>query len=129
VRSAPKRERGEEEDLAIISSKAYVPTYKFNSMNEFLTEESPVGIFNILDRYRAEVNSEILINADEDKKRITIEFKRTLLHLKFFKMSEDEEGRLKVKIVRKKGSVQDEFELTKEIMTYLDEIIIDNEDM
>jgi hypothetical protein len=129
VRSAPKRERGEEEDLAIISSKAYVPTYKFNSMNEFLTEESPVGIFNILDRYRAEVNSEILINADEDKKRITIEFKSTLLHLKFFKMSEDEEGRLKVKIVRKKGSVQDEFELTKEIMTYLDEIIIDNEDM
>jgi hypothetical protein len=74
-----------------------------------------------------------------EKKRILItdKSKNLTLHLKFYKAkangtndadSEDEDGRLKVKIVKKAGSLEDQYELVKELMLYLSEIIIDEED-
>lgn len=61
---------------------------------------------------------------------ITDKSKGLTLHVKFFKTSDDEDqdGRLKVKIIKKAGNIADQYELTKELMVYLADAIIDEED-
>jgi hypothetical protein len=107
----PKYNRGaDEEDLQIISAKPFVPAYKFNNFGEFLTEESPNEIFSIIDTYRAEVNQDLVVAKDENKKRIVIEDKTKGLKisLKFFKVSSDEEdSRLKMRFNKKIGDLKD----------------------
>ena len=126
-----KKVRGtaDEEDLNIISSKPFVKTYQFNNFSEFLTEESALSIFNTLDQYRAEVNPELQLVSDENKKRILIEDKSKALKLslKFFKV-EDEDTRLKMRFIKKSGSVEDQYELLKELLPYLDQAIIEDEE-
>lgn len=92
--------------MKIISDKPYVAAYKFNNFGEFLTEEGPAQILEILDSYRAEANPDMILTSQEDKKRILIENKSTglKLSLKFFKVGSEEEGeRLKMRFMKKAG--------------------------
>lgn len=51
------------------------------------------------------------------------------LSLKFFKVGNEEDGeRLKMRFMKKTGSVQDQYELINELMAYLNEVIIDEEE-
>ena len=115
-----------------MSAKPYVHTYKFNELREFLTEDSPTTIFNILDSYRAEANEDLILKSDEEKKKIVIEDKSKglVLTLKFYQLP-DEDGestRLKMRFLKKAGSIQDQYELINELTAYLAEVIIDDEE-
>ena len=82
--------------------------YKYNNFCEFLTEESPASIFEILDTYRAGANTDLILTRDEEKKRILIEDakKHLKLSLKFFKLTDDEDDeRLKARIIKKAGNI------------------------
>ncbi len=93
-----------------MSEKPFVPAYKYNNFGEFLTEESPASVLEILDSYRAEANPDLILTSQEDKKRILIEnkSKSLKLSLRFFKVGSDEDGeRLKMSFLKKGGSIQD----------------------
>jgi hypothetical protein len=65
-------------------------------MNEFLTEEGPLAVYTKLEEYQAEVNTDLKLSKDEEKKHILIEDpKRGLtLKLKFFKVVPEDEDDL-----------------------------------
>lgn len=117
----------DEDRLKFISSAKFVQTYKFNNFGEFLTEESPSEIFDLIDNYRQEIDNNLLITFNEAKKRIIIEEKSKALKLslKFFKLDDDEEDhRLKMKFTKKSGQAKHQFKLIKKLLTYLEEVII-----
>jgi len=123
--------RGDDEELQVVSAKKYVAVYKFNHFGEFLTEEQPQTILSILDSYRAEANPDLILRSDEEKKRIVIEDpgRHLQLSLKFFRIGGDEEDeRMKVRFQKKSGTVQDQYELINDLLVYLNEVIIEEED-
>lgn len=83
----------DEDQLKFITQAKFVQTYKFNNFGEFLTEEAPSEIFDLIDKYRQEIDNKLVVTFQEDKKRILIEDKsKTLkLSLKFFKLDDDDE--------------------------------------
>lgn len=126
-----KNGRGDGDELDVVSQKPFVKIYKFNNFGEFLTEESPADIFEILDNYRAGANTDLVLTKDEEKKRIVIEDskKHLKLSLKFFKLTdEDDDERLKMRFIKKAGSIEDQYELINELMAFLNDVIIEDEE-
>lgn len=60
-----KYTRGAEEDLAVVSEKPFVPVYKFNYMTEFATESDPSAVMEKLEEYKADANSDLIVESDE----------------------------------------------------------------
>ena len=64
---------------------------------------------------------------------ITDPAKGLVLQIKFFKLpsqpvtdeDEDEDTRVRFRIIKKKGTLEDQYELIKELLEYLGKIIID----
>lgn len=126
-----KNARGDGDEVDVVSQQLFVRTYKFNNFGEFLTEESPAAILEILDSYRAGANTDLSLTKDEEKKRIVIEDpkKHLKLALKFFKVTEDEDDeRLKMRFVKKSGKIEDQYELINELMAFLNDVIEDEEE-
>ncbi|CDW84892.1 protein kinase domain containing protein [Stylonychia lemnae] len=123
--------RGAEDELNIVSDKPYVATYKFNNFGEFMTESKPHEVYEILNQYRAEGNPDLILTSDKEKKRIIIENQKDSLklHLKFYKIGEDEDDeRVKMRFQRKQGDLQAQYLLISELMAFLNEIILDDEE-
>jgi hypothetical protein len=86
--AAPKKKvyhRGEEDNEQaeeLVSERPFVPSYKFNFLREFYFEGSPQAILSILEHYRDEVNQNLNLTLDTDKKRIIIEDSKQSLKLK-----------------------------------------------
>ena len=59
-----------------------MPAYKFNFMREFLIEETPLSVFNKLEEYQADVNTDLILSKDEERKHILIEDPERGLKLK-----------------------------------------------
>eukprot|EP00347_Sterkiella_histriomuscorum_P002389 403368348 len=126
-----KNGRGDGDVIDVVSQKLFIKTYKFNNYGEFLTESCPTEIFEILDTYRAGANTDLILIKDEEKKRILIEDakKHLKLSLKFFKVTEDEDDeRLKMRFIKKAGQIQDQYELINELMAFLNDVIVDDEE-
>ena len=107
-RKPTKNGRGDGDELDVVSQNLFVKTYKYNNFGEFLTEETPASIFEILDTYRAGANTDLILTRDKEKKRIIIEDakKHLKLSLKFFKLTDDEDDeRLKMRFIKKAGNI------------------------
>lgn len=106
-----------------------MPSYKFNFMREFYFEESPQTVLSILEQYRDEVNKNLQLVLDTDKKRILIEDAGLglKLKLKLFKCDEEEE-KMAMRFVKVKGDIMEQQKLMGELITYLEEVIIDEEE-
>ena len=48
-------------------------SYKYNFKNEYVTEENASSVLAVLEEYRAESNSELIITPNLEKKYILIE--------------------------------------------------------
>jgi hypothetical protein len=49
----------------VVSEKPFVPVYKFNYMTEFTTESDPSAVMEKLEEYKADANSDLIIESDE----------------------------------------------------------------
>lgn len=47
--------------------------YKYNFRNEYITDREPVEVMNVLTDYKAEVNTELKITENLDKKCIILD--------------------------------------------------------
>jgi hypothetical protein len=122
-----------DETLEIVSHQAFVKTYKFNFLNEFTTEESPLSILNALEEFKAECNPELELIPNLDKKWILIKDKSRsdlTLKLKLFKAgNEDEESeRLKLRFIKKAGTMQEQYELMEAMTPFIWSVCIQDED-
>ena len=118
--------RGDEEDLEVVSAKPYVPAYKFNHFGEFLTEASPAAVLSALDSYRAEANPELILRSETKGIAIEDPARGLALRLKFFRA--DAEDRVRARFLKKRGAVEDEYALISDLLVYLNELIIDEDD-
>jgi hypothetical protein len=95
----------------IVSNAPFVPIGKFNYFREFITEETPLSVYEILESYKNDVNNnvELVINTDKKNILITDKSKKLTLKLKFLKLNKDdeEEGRLAMRFSKKTGSIAD----------------------
>jgi tricorn protease-like protein len=95
----------------IVSNAPFVSIGKFNYFREFVTEETPLSIYEILENYKNEVNNnaELAINTDKKNILITDKSKMITLKLKFLKLNKDDEdeGRLAMRFSKKTGSIAD----------------------
>lgn len=113
-------------------------SYRFTNFTEFTTESSPSAVFTLLDEYRARANDKLELEINHEKKKIVVTdaSKGLKLQIKFFKLpanpEEQEEGEeeliLRFRIVKKQGTLEDQYELTKELLLYLSDIIIDDDE-
>lgn len=75
-----------------------------------MTEAEPGVIFSILDDYRANANSDMILKIETKNERILIEDskKNLKISLKFYQVGCDEErNRYKVRFIKKSGSIAD----------------------
>lgn len=81
-----------------------------------------------LEEFKADCNPELVIDANLDKKFVILEDKARnglKLKLKFFKGEEAEEGeeqKIKLRFMKKRGSVEDQYSLMEAMSSYLLEI-------
>ena len=87
---------------------------------------------NILEQYRDEVNQNLNLTMETDKKRIIIEDKAQALKLKLkiynADNQEDEEPKMAMRFIKVQGDLMEQQKLMSELITYLEEIIIDEDE-
>ena len=104
--------RGAEDDMSeIVSEKPFVTVGKFNYFREFVTEETPLSIYEILETYKNDVDTNVELSINNEKKNILItdKSKKLTLKLKFMKLNKDDEDntRLCIRFNKKSGSIAD----------------------
>ena len=101
-------------------------------MTEFTTESDPSAVMEKLEEYKADANSDLIIESDEQRKFIKIEDKSKglILKLKFFKFGQEEDEQvLKMRFVKKSGDLRDQYELISSLTVYLADIIINEDEL
>jgi hypothetical protein len=100
---------------------------------EFTTEESPQTVLEAIEEFKADCNAELEIESDLENKCIILQDKsrgNLKLKLKMFKAKtiQEEDPKLKLKFVRKAGTLQDQYELMEALSPFIWGICVEDED-
>lgn len=130
--SPPKKSKGSRGTIAppplhVVSSRQFIPVYKYNYMRDFTMEhDDPSAVVERLEEYRADANTELTIEPDEKHKNIRIgDTKNGLkLKIKFYKTDlNEEDSPIKITFVKKAGDIKDQYVLINEITSYMTDIL------
>ena len=100
-------------------------------MKQFLTEDHPAEVVAVLENYQMEVKPALVVEKDEAKKKVLISDQETglVIKMKFNKMNlgDEDDTRMVVRFLKKGGSIWDFNEVMKELLVYMEELMIEDE--
>jgi len=124
--------RGEFMEEYIREQLALDQVYKFNDMADFDVDVSPALIWEELNSFNVEgYGSKLKLTANPEKKCLFIESdgeEPFLVKVKFFALDQEacdgQEGRLRLKFVKKRGSIVAWYAALKEMKEYMSDLLL-----